>query len=206
MLTKIRISRNIIFTGLSGLVLMLAATAAWTVNSGSQKSSIPVDQLPTVESPFGRSTVDSQFDDWWQGLAGRHGWGVEAEWPWSRPTLTDSSFRWPPLALPDAVDRMGGESTIVDEGDRLIVAVVVPGLSEGSVEVEAAPNSLRVTGEQEIRQELRDADGHVYSISRSRSRYARSFTLPSQVRPDGMETRYHEDTLRIILPKVHQEA
>ena len=194
------------------LVVTVGSVAFWLGTSYNETERARLTTLePGLTSPpdaLQRSS-DSLFDAWRKSLSGRLGWQDPDSWfaPVHPPlaALWDSTWAFPmdPSALGSPT---GMEPRIEDAGDRLIVELDVPGLDEGSLEIEVDQNSLRVSGLFEQVEVERDAQGNIISQSSSSSSYSNRFNLPESVKPEGMTSAYENAVLKIELPKLYDEA
>lgn len=88
---------------------------------------------------------------------------------------------------------------LVEEGERFILRLDVPGVSEDAVKVELAENVLTISGERNTERESRK-DG-AQRIERAWGSFSRSLTLPDGIDPDAIEAHYDRGVLEVRIPK-----
>ena len=88
---------------------------------------------------------------------------------------------------------------IVEEGDRFVLHMDLPGMSDDDVEIELEDRLLRVSGERRDQRE-RSADGF-RRIERSFGRFERVLTLPRGVDAEQVAASFDRGVLEITIPK-----
>ncbi len=137
------------------------------------------------ENPFRelsrlQSQIDQMFDEFTSS------WGEESRLPSSLSAATS----YP------ACD--------VEETDsHFVMSFDLPGVKKDQIKIELIDNELCVSGE---RKEEHEEKGKTrYEMERYHGSFMRTFTLPSGVKPEQIETEFHEGVLRIAVPKLHSE-
>lgn len=82
------------------------------------------------------------------------------------------------------------EIEIVEESDALVVMADIVGVEREDIRVDVSPQRVVIAAT------ARDAVAR-----RPTGVYQRSFTLPSEIRPEEAEAHYNNGTLEIFLPK-----
>jgi HSP20 family protein len=103
------------------------------------------------------------------------------------------------------LDRLSGtrglwapEVEVSERGDRVVVAIDLPGLGRDDVHVEANDGVLVVSGEREHDHE--HEDGGVLRCERSYGAFTRQIALPDGADTDRAEATFHGGVLEITLP------
>jgi len=95
-------------------------------------------------------------------------------------------------------------NTRVDD-DAYYIELELPGVKKDDIEITAEDNILTVSGERKMREEL-NADDY-YKVESRYGKFSRSFTLPEDADPDGIEAHMQNGVLEIVIPKrkdIHQ--
>lgn len=102
-------------------------------------------------------------------------------------TTTMPAGRWVP-----ALD-------IVEEGDRFLLHLDLPGMTDEDVEIELEDRVLRIAGE---RRDTRDRSRDGFRrVERSFGRFERSLTLPRGVDPEAISATFDRGVLEVSVPK-----
>jgi HSP20 family protein len=101
-----------------------------------------------------------------------------------------STRRWMP-----AVD-------IRETGDALTLFAELPGLSREDVHITLENNVLTISGERKFEKDAKGDDYH--RIERAYGAFARSFTLPQNVKADKVEASFMDGVLAVTLPKAEE--
>lgn len=137
----------------------------------------------TYRSPLRElSRLQRQIDRMFEDMSGF--WPVESRLP-----LTESAIS----AFSPACD-------IEETNNHYLISFDLPGVRKEDIRVELVGEELRVSGER--RQEHEEKTRSRYRMERSYGSFQRTFTLPSAVKPEQIETEYSEGVLRIAVPKV----
>jgi HSP20 family protein len=108
----------------------------------------------------------------------------DADWP--STSLFGSGRTWPRINLADA-------------GDKLVVMVEVPGLSEKDVSVAFEQEVLSITGERRVQA----PEGYsIHRQERGDFKFARSISMPCRVEAEKATASVRDGVLTIALPKV----
>lgn len=118
------------------------------------------------------------------------------------------------VSLRDAMDRLFEDSIVTpvkgsvampkidikEMKDSVVVKAELPGISEDDVEIEIMDNVMTISGNKAEEKE-EDKEGYYYRESHSGS-FARSFSLPSEVKAEKAEAEMKNGVLTITVPKV----
>lgn len=91
---------------------------------------------------------------------------------------------------------------IRETDDSLVLTAELPGLSKEDVDITLERNILAIRGERRFEKE--DKEENYHRIERSYGTFARSFTLPSNVTPEGVTANFENGVLRIVVPKAEE--
>ena len=106
-----------------------------------------------------------------------------------------------PLAWSPAVRRRWIPAFDIRETDeQILLSAALPGLSKKDIEVSLHDGVLTVTAEREERETAKNETVH-YAEQRY-GKFARSFSLPTEVDEDKVEARYNQGILSIALNKL----
>ncbi|MEA5502094.1 Hsp20/alpha crystallin family protein [Halotia wernerae UHCC 0503] len=107
----------------------------------------------------------------------------------------------------DGGERMGFAFTpaaeLEETDDAIHLKLEVPGLEKKDFNIEAAPESISISGER--KSETRTEEN---GVTRSEFRYGkfqRVIPLPSQIQNDKVQAEYQNGILRLTLPKAESE-
>lgn len=91
---------------------------------------------------------------------------------------------------------------ISEREDAYLVAVDLPGVKGGDVEITFEDGLLTIQGERYL---TRDASGEkVHRAERSHGAFRRSITLPSHVEADKIEASAQDGVLQVLVPKAKE--
>lgn len=103
--------------------------------------------------------------------------------------------RWPMAEVAPTMD--------VSETDEAVeVRMDVPGVEAKDVEIQIRGNVLSVTGERKDEKTEKGKTWH--RVERRFGAFARTVTLPCEVKEDAVQAAYHDGVLTITLPKAEQ--
>jgi HSP20 family protein len=88
---------------------------------------------------------------------------------------------------------------VFENTDSLVLEAELPGLKRDDFELSFENNVLTLRGERKF--EKRDEGDNYHRVERSYGSFARSFTLPTTVTPDGAKAEFNNGVLRVSLPK-----
>lgn len=78
----------------------------------------------------------------------------------------------------------------------------LPGLTKEDVDITLENNLLRLTGERRFEKDTKDENYH--RVERSFGTFLRTFSLPSQVDPEGVKASFKDGVLTIEVPKAEE--
>lgn len=117
-----------------------------------------------------------------------------------RPFSLAGSAWWPGLK------EVGGEIApsidIFEEGDDVVVKAELPGMKKEDIEVDLSGDAITISGEKKEEEKV-ERKGY-YRHERSYGSFARSFTLPSEVRADEAKAEFKDGVLEIRVPKTEE--
>ncbi len=87
--------------------------------------------------------------------------------------------------------------------DRFEITAELPGMKKEDIDIEIQDDVLTLKGERKVEKEEKETSYHV--CERSYGTFQRAFTLPDNVRGDGIEAEYKDGILRLALPKVEPQ-
>lgn len=93
---------------------------------------------------------------------------------------------------------------LVEEDDRYVLRVDLPGVREQDVKVELDENVLTVSGERRAEHERRN-EGY-YRVERASGSFSRSLVLPDGVEASDVHARFEHGVLEVSVPKPQQRA
>lgn len=88
---------------------------------------------------------------------------------------------------------------VEETAGHMVVSMDVPGLKKEDIKIELVGNQLNITGERKMEKE-ENKKGN-YRSERTYTSYARSFSLPDDVKAEDIATEYKDGVLRIAVPK-----
>ncbi len=88
---------------------------------------------------------------------------------------------------------------VVEEKDKYLVKVELPGLDKKDVDIKVEDNILSISGERKEEKEEKDARYH--RIERRYGSFVRSFRLPETVNQNAIEASFKNGVLTVQLPK-----
>ena len=113
-------------------------------------------------------------------------------------------LRFEPWSLVDRVHREGRPGwvpavDILEENERFVVRVDVPGVNPGDIEVQMENNTLSISGER-VSEDRSNVNG-VSRYERASGRFLRRFALPESVDADAIKATSTNGILEISIPK-----
>ena len=123
-----------------------------------------------------REILPSMFDDFFR--------------PWNERFDGDNGFSRA-LTIP-AVN-------ITEEKDCYKAELAAPGMNKEDFRIDVEGNILTISAEKE--EEKKESEKKYTRREYSYSSFSRSFTLPNEVKKDGIEAKYSDGILQITLPK-----
>lgn len=91
---------------------------------------------------------------------------------------------------------------VAENPEALLIHAELPGLSKEDVEITLENNVLTLKGERKFEKDVKEENYH--RIERSYGLFARSFTLPPNVKTEASEATFKDGVLTIRLPKVEE--
>jgi HSP20 family protein len=89
------------------------------------------------------------------------------------------------------------------QGEYMVTAEV-PGIKKEDIHIEVADNLLTIKGERKFEKEEKNESYH--RVERSYGTFSRAFTLPTSVKADGIEAKFHDGLLTIRIPKAEEKV
>ena len=93
---------------------------------------------------------------------------------------------------------------IKETPQEFLVTAEVPGIRKEDIHIEVADNLLTLKGERKFEQEEKNESYH--RVERSFGAFSRSFTLPTLVKTDAIEARFHDGLLSVRIPKAEEKV
>ena len=81
---------------------------------------------------------------------------------------------------------------------ELVLKAELPGIKREEIDLKVENNVLTIRGERKRDQEIKQ-DAY-QRVERTYGAFARSFTLPSTVNPDGVKAEFKDGVLTVVLP------
>lgn len=88
---------------------------------------------------------------------------------------------------------------IKENKDQFELSVAVPGMKKEHFQIDIDGNLLTISAEMEATKN--ENDEKTTREEYNYSSFSRTFTLPDEVKKDGIEARYEEGVLKLVLPK-----
>ncbi|HYH06624.1 MAG TPA: Hsp20/alpha crystallin family protein [Thermoanaerobaculia bacterium] len=107
-------------------------------------------------------------------------------------------FRFPYLPEVSQAAAWNPPVDVVEQNDRILVKVEVPGIDEKDLHVTFEDGLLTVSGERQFE---RKDDSNYHRIERAYGSFTRSFTLPRSVDASQIMANYRNGVLEIEIPK-----
>jgi HSP20 family protein len=90
----------------------------------------------------------------------------------------------------------------VEDKDKYLVSVEVPGLKREDINVSVHDGVLTVSGERKREKDIKE--GSVHRTERYYGKFSRSVSLPAEVRADKVTAAYKDGVLHVELPKAEE--
>jgi len=84
------------------------------------------------------------------------------------------------------------------------VEVDLPGIKKEDVEIKVEDNTLLVSGERKVRDEVKEDD--YYKVESSFGTFSRSFSLPNEIDIENIHAESENGVLEVIIPKLKTVA
>jgi HSP20 family protein len=114
----------------------------------------------------------------------------------------DSFFDMRPYARRSEDSGWYPEVDIVEDKDKVVVNVDLPGIEKEDIKVSVHDNTLTIKGERKAEKEEKDKNYH--RVERVYGTFCRSFSLPSMVDGQKIKAAYKNGVLSIDLPKAEE--
>jgi len=88
---------------------------------------------------------------------------------------------------------------IFENKDEIVLEAELPGMNREDFELTVENNVLTLRGERKF--ERKEEGENFHRVERSYGTFARSFTLPQTVSPEGVTAEYQNGVLRVVLKK-----
>jgi HSP20 family protein len=117
--------------------------------------------------------------------------------------MFDSFFRSEsPEGMPLAASVWTPAVDIAEDDNGYVVKAELPGVKKDQVKITMQDNVLSIRGEKEEEKESRSSSYH--RVERSYGAFERRFSLPSNVRQDGIDATFKDGILTVTLPKAEE--
>ena len=117
-----------------------------------------------------------------------------------RPFSLAGPAWWP--GLREAGSEIAPSIDIYEEGDDVVVKAELPGIKKENIEVDLTDDTITISGEKKKEEKI-ERKGY-YRHERSYGSFARSFSLPSEVRTDEAKAEFKDGVLEIRIPKTEE--
>ncbi len=107
-------------------------------------------------------------------------------------------FREMPSILRDSGSIMPAFD-ISEKDDHFVVRADLPGIHAKDLDISLTGNTLTIRGEK--KDEMTEDNENCYCSERRFGSFSRTFTLPSDVKEEGIEASYKDGVLRVTIPK-----
>jgi len=88
---------------------------------------------------------------------------------------------------------------ISEADDHFVVRADLPGIDAKNIDISLSGNILTIKGEK--KDERTEENESYYCSERQFGSFSRAFTLPSDVKEDGIEATYKDGVLQVKIPK-----
>ena len=112
----------------------------------------------------------------------------------------------------DTLSRHGSEESffttwappvdIVEKEKEIVLYAELPGLNKEDIKLEIKDNILTLSGERKMEKEVNEENYH--RVERAYGRFARSFTLPYNIKSGAVNANYKNGVLTVVLPKADE--
>jgi HSP20 family protein len=90
---------------------------------------------------------------------------------------------------------------VIERENEIELAMEIPGMRSEDLDIDLENNVLTVSGEKKEEREEGQEEGRYHLSERRYGRFSRTFVLPRDVEPDGIQARCEEGLLKITVPK-----
>ena len=91
---------------------------------------------------------------------------------------------------------------IEESADDFVVRADLPGISQKDVKVSLIGDTLTIRGER--RQEAARGGHNTHRLERTYGSFERSFTFGTPVKNEGIQARYRDGVLEVVVPKAEE--
>jgi len=91
---------------------------------------------------------------------------------------------------------------VSEDSDNFLVHAELPGLKPEDIDIELENNVLTLKGQRNF--ERKDEKQNYHFVERSYGSFYRSFSLPRNVDPNGIQANFEDGVLKISIPKTEQ--
>lgn len=91
---------------------------------------------------------------------------------------------------------------IKETEDALFLMAELPGMTKDDIDLSLESNVLTISGERKFEKDVERENFH--RIERVYGAFARSFTLPSNVKTDAVDASFENGVLSVRLPKIEE--
>ncbi|PNH08552.1 Heat shock protein, chloroplastic [Tetrabaena socialis] len=125
------------------------------------------------------------------------------------PTTTTRGTTGTDIFRPSTTGALGGTFNIpmdiVETANNFELHADTPGMTPEEIKVELDNGVLTVSGNRKVVREDTDAGGRVWRSERSSYGFSRSFTLPDNANPEGINATIDKGVLKVCIPKTETE-
>lgn len=101
-------------------------------------------------------------------------------------------------------DSMPNMDVYIEDDDRLVADVYLPGFSPEDVEIRVQDDVLEIRGEQQTTVEDEDRRRRGYLLRQSVERFFRRITLPENADRNNVEADFEDGVLHVVVPFVQE--
>ena len=91
---------------------------------------------------------------------------------------------------------------VSENGENFVVHAELPGIKQEDIDIELENNVLTLKGQRKF--ERKDEKENYHFVERSYGSFYRSFTLPRNVDPNGIQASFTDGVLTISIPKAEE--
>lgn len=91
---------------------------------------------------------------------------------------------------------------VSENGENFVVHAELPGIKQEDIDIELENNVLTLKGQRKF--ERKDEKENYHFVERSYGSFYRSFTLPRNVDPNGIQASFSDGVLTISIPKAEE--
>ena len=91
---------------------------------------------------------------------------------------------------------------VAETAEEIVVQTELPGMEIKDIDITLTDGLLSIKGEK--KKEKVDKQEHYRRVERVYGSFSRSFSLPAEVRADGIDAKYRDGVLTVTLPKAEE--